>query len=268
MGDNGGHDKFTDIVAREAHERIPVPARDEAGHNLGDILVNLTGIGRELSAFLYGAVSMPRAALGFSARVFQRWRKLPLHRRVPPPPPLLLQAATSYASADEDLKRYWDGLLDSAIDAETASGVHPAFGTLLQQMTALEVRLLTLMAADGPRIYDSYDAIVSSISPPSSSGEVARVSFGNLQRLELLSIGFGDGDANDDDVNSWFPDMYDGALVRPNAIAIRTRVLDSTSTMQIQLTVYSVTPYGMAFYAACTGRQWPAKNPLPSRIST
>jgi Abortive infection alpha len=174
-------------ITSEALKVLPEADKQIAGRSLGGTLANLTAAAEDVSQWFRVIASVPREALGFVGRVFDRWRRMPPHRRSLPAPKLLLEAAAGYGAAtEEDLKVRYERLLSSAIDSEAAPRVHPAFAEMIGQMTGAEARLLDFFDLGG--YFASNDAFISALGFALDKHQLA-VAMQNLERLGLVTSG-------------------------------------------------------------------------------
>lgn len=123
---------------------------------------------------------------------------------ITPPPlsvsgPLTLQMV--FSSEEPDLREMYAKLLASAMDVRTASGAHPSFVTLIQQLTADEAKIINYIASlgqDWPNWQGKTDAASGSekdlwekmrkicVNAKVSHSEKADIYIENLLRLRLL----------------------------------------------------------------------------------
>jgi hypothetical protein len=171
-------------IAGEALKVVPEADKQMAGRSFGGALTNFGATLENVTLWLRVITSIPGGAVGLGARLAQRWRSLPEGRRVTPPTKLLVEAATRYAVEDEDeLRARYERLLASAMDSETSSRVHPAFVTMLGEMTATEAGLLDRFAIGG--YFESFDALLSTLGFPLDEHGL-EVGVRNLIRLGLV----------------------------------------------------------------------------------
>lgn len=83
----------------------------------------------------------------FFARVDHKLADVPQDRRQPPPATIAAPAAWHYVLLGDgpevaDLREFFENLLASAMDRDTASDAHPAFVSMISQLTPDEARIL------------------------------------------------------------------------------------------------------------------------------
>lgn len=83
----------------------------------------------------------------FFARVEKKLEAVPAERQQPAPATIAAPAALQYALLGEgddvaDLREMFENLLTASMDSDTASGAHPAFVSMIQQLTPDEARIL------------------------------------------------------------------------------------------------------------------------------
>jgi len=83
----------------------------------------------------------------FFARVEKKLEQVPDERRQPPPATIAAPAALQYALLGEapeaaELREMFENLLASSMDSDTASSAHPAFVSMISQMSRDEARIL------------------------------------------------------------------------------------------------------------------------------
>lgn len=113
--------------------------------------------------------------------------------------PLTLQMV--FSSGEPDLREMYANLLASAMDIRTASGAHPSFVTLIQQLTADEAKIISyiaLLGKDWPGWQGQVDAASGSekdlwekmtrlcTNAKIAHSEKAEIYIENLLRLRLL----------------------------------------------------------------------------------
>jgi hypothetical protein len=175
----------TTTIASEAIRVLPEADKVMAGRKAGDAITNLAAAAADVTLWIRLVASVPRGVAAFVARAAQKWRALPAERRALPSPKLLLEAAAGYAAVDdEELKTRYERLLESALDVETAPRVHPAFPTMLGEMTGIEARLLELFAEGG--YFESFEAVIAALNSPIDRRQLL-VGLQNLDRLGLVS---------------------------------------------------------------------------------
>jgi len=137
----------TGLIVKEMADVLPAADKRIAGRDFGTALKNLGSLASDLTGLLASIVSIPRRTGQFFAWTLTRFRQIPDERRRTPSPKLLLEAAQGYAEADDDeLRSDFERLVESAMDSQTASGVHPSFVISLRQMSGLDARFMRLFA--------------------------------------------------------------------------------------------------------------------------
>lgn len=140
----------------------------------------------------------------YFARVEKKLDAVPAERQQPPPPTIAAPAAFQYAllgESDEvaELREMFENLLAASMDRETASNAHPAFVSMISQLTPDEARILKsidqeeyafveVLQHGDERVIDSWTWL----------GKGTRIDetrfseyFENLQRLGIISVSSG-----------------------------------------------------------------------------
>jgi hypothetical protein len=239
----------TTTIASEAIRVLPEADKLMAGRKAGDALTNLAAAAADVTLWIRLLTSVPRNAAAFVARAAQSWRSLPVERRALPSPKLLLEAAAGYAAVDDDeLKTRYERLLESALDVETAPRVHPAFPTILGEMTGVEARLLDYFTVGGS--FESLDAFITALALPGDP-HVVQVGLSNLVRLGLITLEEGPPIK----VTAGLP-AFDGVTQHPGEILIgesiylrldEARNIDVSKPLISMHAAYHLTPIGRDF---------------------
>ncbi len=201
-------------------------------------------------------------------RVSKKLEGLPPDRLLPPPATIAGPAALQYSllgdgEDGEDLREMFATLLARSMDSETASDVHPAFVSIVSQLSSHEARLL---AADP--VTPSDRAIVEvrhrradggykvaglatnwglDLKFPGPAGLARCIS--NLERLGLIEL------------------HWDKILVGPgaseeydalNALCASALPAPAGGRLEIHPGTIRLTPIGSQFFNACVSRPFPA----------
>jgi len=139
------------------------------------------------------------------ARVKEKLKSVPPERQLVAPATIAGPAALQYAllgDSDDvaDLRHMFENLLAQSMDAETASNAHPAFVSMISQMTPAEARILMSLtqgeyAAIDVREYRQHESITHGMRTLLGRDlgiEPARLSqcFSNLDRLGIIRIDY------------------------------------------------------------------------------
>jgi hypothetical protein len=175
----------TGMIVQEVAEMVPQADKNTAGRDLGATLKNVGSIARDLTDLLAGVASIPRRTAEFMARALANFRQIPEERRRTPPPKLLLEAAQGYAQTDDDdLRECFERLVESAMDGETSSLVHPSFVSSLTQMSGLDARFMKVLTTG--EIFPSFSSLRARLGI--QTGEPLTVTLDNLEkRLRYVS---------------------------------------------------------------------------------
>lgn len=254
MGDQQEKKSALGEVVRAALDVVPEASKKIAGQNLGAIATNVTEAVAEATSWLRWLVTGPKELGKSLGRVLKRRRSLPPKDRAEPSPTLLLDAATSYASAEQEVREWWDQLLYSSVEVEGAKALHPGFSGSLKQMTSTEVKTLNLFPTATGKPYSGYADLIQSAGLGASEKSLA-VAIGNLKRLGILTTRYTSrvpgGRENVEPPPAFF------ALVVDLGIEGIQEGRFKPVYYRPLVGVLEMTDYGIAFYEACTGRKWP-----------
>ena len=98
----------------------------------------------------------------FFARVEKKLEEVPDERRQTPPATIAAPAALQYALLGEgsevaDLREMFENLLAASMDRDTASSAHPAFVSMISQLTPDEARILKSIDRNSYEYFDIWD---------------------------------------------------------------------------------------------------------------
>ncbi len=198
-------------------------------------LTPTTTVGQRLRAIAAGAQPMLDR---LDAIIAEKRKAVPEARRAPAPATIAAPAALHYAllgDGDEvaELRKMFENLLVASMDRDTAASAHPAFVSMIAQLTPDEARILRSIDRDEYPLDDVYD------SGPGGDGRLigSRTQLGlgigidearqqqylsNLDRLGILRS----GPSVDKDVHtalavaSWTKAPVPGGLPSAKAIAV------------------------------------------------
>ena len=116
-------------------------------------------------------------------RALAKFRQIPDERRRTPPPKLLLEAAQGYAGTDDnDLRACFEKLVQSSMDTDTASLVHPTFLTSLNQMSGLDARFMRLLRVGAK--FTSFESFYRALGDPPEASVIVTLEV--MKRLGYL----------------------------------------------------------------------------------
>jgi hypothetical protein len=172
------------LLASEALRIVPENQKQIAGQGFGGALANIGAALEDVTMWVRVVAAVPRGMAQFVARVTAAWRQTPAHRRLAPKPELLLTAATGYANQEEDeLREKYVRLIVAAVDSESAPFVHPAFASIIAQMTPVEARLFDFFRTGG--YFTSFDAL-SKAAGVQLDEDGIQLAMASLDRLGLV----------------------------------------------------------------------------------
>jgi hypothetical protein len=242
-------------LAVEVYKDAAKPTLGELGHVLG-------GVTKLLLTPLRKLVDGANAALDRLGRdVGTQLRDVPPERLLPPPATIAGNVALHYAMLGdgddvEVLREMFAKLLATSMDREANARTHPAFATVISQLTSDEAWILkSIDRVD----YAAFD-LFTSASPPS----LDRVSLGPCS---LLGVGAGIDESRQPQYLSNLDRLAIIKIDWGNAVADRKEYDQLTAYVDARYGrldammnggVISVTPFGRDFLEACVGVRVPS----------
>ncbi|MBL8740660.1 MAG: DUF4393 domain-containing protein [Myxococcales bacterium] len=218
----------------------------EAGHVVG-------GIAKLLLWPLRKIVDGANSALErFSSRVEKKLEGVPADRLLPAPATIAGPAALHYALLGDgeevaDLRELFENLLMSAMDSATAGSVHPAFVTVISQMTAEDAWVAKSITQHDYAAFNVFQQFPDGTKRPHGLYALLGIDavkdprlrarcISNLDRLGIVAVG-GNSPSN--------PREYEELKK-----VVEADFPEGTDTWSLG-TVVAVTPFGQQFLDTC-----------------
>ena len=159
----------------------------------------------------------------------------------------------AFSHEEEDLKAMYLNLLRTAMDARTTATAHPAFATIIRQMTATEAQLFKEVVEAGSKL-----PIVNLVSRQGNLRTLLRpdvlayvnqageptvhpdqpTAIGNWQRLGLVTVTY----------ELAMMTSYDWVETRPEYVALKTAL----GKLDVEKGIIQLSPFGQSFVDAVT----------------